>query len=119
MIHECIRDHHGNIEVTEVAFLGFAFDELHDVRVPDIQNTHICPTSSAALFDDIGRGIEHPHKGDRAGCHAIRRTDGGTFRPQVGKVIAGSSSRLVNDRSPADRIKNLRERIIHRQRETG
>ncbi len=70
-VHERVRDHDRDIEVAEVTFFGFAFDELHDVGMPDVQNTHVCPAASAALFDDIGGGIEDPHKRDRTGCYAV------------------------------------------------
>src|SRR6185295_2715219 len=71
-----------------------AADEVHDVRMVDVENDHLGrPAGLAAALDDAGEGVEALHEGDRTRSRAAagQRLAGGT---QLGEVAAGAGAVL-------------------------
>ena len=75
-------------------FLGLGLDELHDVRVIDVEDDHFGGAARlAAALDDAGKSVETLHEADRTGSDAAA---GERFpaAAQRGEVRAGAGAPL-------------------------
>ena len=89
---------HGDIKVSQGSRVIFCRYELHNIRVVNVKDTHICPTAHPPLFDDISGGIKGSDKGNRATGHPTSGTHSIFFRPQSGKGKPGSPAAFMNER---------------------
>ena len=84
-LHEGLGDPHRNIKVGDIGIVRFAVDKVQDVGMVYPQDAHVGASAGAALFDRLGRHIEHPHEADWTAGDAAGGIDRRAGRAQAGE----------------------------------
>src|SRR3972149_3684896 len=115
--HKRIGGSDGDIEVCNASFLSLAGDELENVGMVGIEDSHVCAAMPLSEHHDLGRRIKRSHEADGSRSKASS-TDDVAVRTQMGKIISGPSSGLVDECRPLHCIKNGSHVIFHGKNKT-
>src|SRR3989344_2395268 len=66
-LHELVGYQAGEIELAQQAVLAFGLDEIHDVRVRDVEGAHLRAAPAAGGRNRETHGIENIHKREGTG----------------------------------------------------
>ena len=65
-LHEVLVYGDRNVEVAQVFAVFLRLDKLFNVRMINVQDSHVGAAASTALFHDVSCGVEGANKADRA-----------------------------------------------------
>ncbi len=100
-------------------FLGFAPDEVFDIRVLGVQDHHFGGAACfAAALNHAGERVKAFHERERAGS-AAAAGENAVFFPQDGQIGAGAGAPLEQHAFGLGQIQNRFERIFHGNNEAS
>src|SRR5437588_603742 len=80
-LHELVRDQEREIELPQPTVLALGADELHDIRMTDVEGAHLRAAAPAGGGDGETHLVEDIHEGQRTGRVGTRSRHAGRYRP--------------------------------------
>ena len=114
-LHELISNQAGQIKLTQPAILPFGSNEIYDVRMSNIECSHLrTPSSSCGRHGEAHR-VEDIHKRQWTGSISTRSTDKSPFGSQSRELIANTAARFQGQ----SRFMHGTQDTIHRIRDSA
>ena len=117
--HKLIGYRYREVEVGKSSGVVLGYNELHNIRVVNIKNSHIGSPPHSPLFNNIGGGVKGSHKGNGTTGNTPGGADSIGFRSQSGEGKASPATAFVNKSGILYRIKDRLHGIVNGEDKAG
>ena len=115
-LHELAGNQQRQIELAQATGFALAADEIHGVRVTDIESRHLRAPPPAGGRHGKTHLVVDIHEGQRPGSISTGTRDVRAFRAQGRELVADAAACLQREAGLVDLLEDVRHRITDRPR---